>query len=169
MATKKQNKPFLKPITGQSMLKGAGCFAIRGGSAIVANAISSKASTIMPKLHGPLAMTLGLAADLFINNDYARAPFEGLGAWGAIKTADTFIPAGSNLRTHLGLGATNDKEETTVVDSTPDWDALAREMGIETEEAPEYDEEEMAAQEAAAMADFDEAAAQQQVLKTLPI
>ncbi|MFA5670488.1 MAG: hypothetical protein WC967_14710 [Balneolaceae bacterium] len=169
MATKKTKTAFLKPLTVNSMAKGAGCFAIRGVSAIVANATSSKASNIMPKAHGFVALALGLGADMLIENDYARAPFEGIGTWGAIRVAQDFVPQGSSLRTHLGLGNTDNQEDTTVVDSTPDWDALAREMNIEVDEAPEYDEEEMAAQEAAAMADFDEAAAQQEVLNTLPI
>lgn len=169
MATKKQKTSFLKPLTVNSMAKGAGCFAIRGVSAVGANALSSKASNIMPKAHGFVALALSLGADMLIENDYARAPFEGIGAWGAIRVAQDFVPQGSTLRTHLGLGNTESQEKTIAVDSTPDWDALAREMNIEVEEAPELDEEEMAAQEAAAMAGYDDALAQQEIVEQLPM
>lgn len=171
MATKKSKVVFLRPITANSMLKGAGCFAIRGGSAIGAGALSNAASNIAPKAHGPIAMALGLAADMFIENDYARAPFEGIGAWGAIKTADTFVPAGSNLRRHLGLGNTDANTDTTVVNSTPDWDAIAAELNVEEsiegleEEAPEFTDEDVEA----AMRDFNDASSEMETLETLPI
>lgn len=133
MATKK-TQPILKPMkqVKEDGVKSALKFAIRGGSAIAAGAGSNMARNIMPKVHGPAAMMVGLLGEVFIDNDELRAVTEGIGVWGSIHTAKTFIPETSSMRTTLGLGSTDGSTEKTIeIDSTPDWAALAEEVNFE--------------------------------------
>jgi len=139
---------FLKkdPMTdaGKVALK----FALRGGSAIAAGAVSNMAKNVIPKFHGPIMLGLGLAAELFIENEQLVAVAQGVAVAGSIKTAQEFVPDGG-IKNKMGLGSPNN--ETIEIDSTPDWDSLADDIDFEEvlkeDEVPtanaEMDDEEM--------------------------
>jgi len=114
-------------------------FALRGGSAIAAGAASNMANSIIPKFHGPIAMGIGLAAEMFVDNEEIVAVGQGIGAWGSIQTAKEFVP--ETAKAKLGLGSTS-SDEAIEIDSTPDWDALAEEIDFE-----EVDEEPLAGED----------------------
>ena len=142
--TKKQTKTsFLrKDLSMKNIGTKSLNFAIRGGSAIAASAGSNALSNFQPKLHGPLAMALGLAGEILIENDQLRAVTEGLGVWGSVKTAQTFLPLTVTAKLGLGAADASKTEEKEVIDSTPNWDLLARESGLnEQEEENGYSED----------------------------
>ena len=167
--TRKKAVSFLKKDPMKTAGKTAAKFAIRGGSAIAAKAGSNLAKNIAPKLHAPAFLLLGLAGEMFIENEYARAAAEGIGTYGAMKATEDFIPETSSLRQHLGLGSTSSDEEIKI-DSTPDWDALAEEIDFEeiddVEMEIEDEEEDFSDEDFAA---FEDAEEELETLSELPM
>lgn len=118
-------------------------FAIRGGSAVATGAVSNMAKSIIPKYHGPIALGLGLAAEMLIDNEEIVAAAQGVAIWGTIETAKEFVP--DSVKEKMGLGSTDNDSNLVEIDSTPDWDELAQDLDFDEveEEALEGVEEDM--------------------------
>jgi hypothetical protein len=168
MAKRKNAVSFLKKDPMKTAGKTAAKFAIRGGSAIAARAGSNLAKNIAPKFHAPALMLIGLAGEVLLENEYARAAAEGIGTYGAMKATEDFIPETSPLRQHLGLGATDGSNEEIEIDSTPNWDALAEDMDFEEIEDFEVEEEGMDFTDDD-FAAYEEAEDELETLSSLPI
>ena len=155
----------VKNDAGKTALK----FAIIGGSAIAAGAGSKAAERLIPEWHGPIAMVIGLAGDLFIENENIRAATEGIGVWGTIQTGKEFIPAGG-LKDTLGLGAVDNlpkRQKEIAVDSSVNWDNFINEaVTTEFEEVVEEEVVEEMSQEdmEAAIAEAEEITAEMELM-----
>lgn len=76
----------------------------------------------LAKFSGPILMGLGLAAEIFVDNDLAVAAGRGIGAAGTVVTAQQFLPETVKAKVGLnGLGANEPLAEAEV-----DWVELAR-------------------------------------------
>jgi len=103
---------------------------LRDGACVGTAYLSNKVlSGKMEKIKGPAAMLIGLAGDIFIENEHIRAVAQGIGAAGALGTVGVLMPA---KKADFGLAGVEDQEnndpngdENGVGDL--DWNQLANE------------------------------------------
>lgn len=132
MATKKTKLFNPKPMQniGSKVLQFGISGAATTGSAYLANKVIG--TKINPKVIGPVAMGLGLAAEIFVEEPHLKAVGRGIGNYGFLHTTGNLILP--NSKTDFGLAGIGENANPSNKERI-DWEALANQAAEEIEAA----------------------------------